>query len=367
MRSFWSEMPLLRIVLALMAGIGLAIAFAASSFVLLLMIVVLAIALTTAIILNTVKAPTLTFRYRYVQGYSLVGAIVASGYVLTWLHGQNNYNSHFSHFLKPNSVLVACINEPPVEREKVFMAIAKVMEVENDSASVKTTGYIQLSFKKDSLDTIPQYGDILLVKGRVDSLKEPQNPDEFSYKRYLSFQNIYQQVFLQSRDWQKIDSARGNMVLAAIYNIRNNFLRTIRRYVKDKNDFGVASAIMLGYRDYVNGDIMRAYAGSGALHVLSVSGLHVAIMFLMLNFLLRGMDGRGKKMEITKALIIILFIWFYAVLTGMSPPVMRSAMMFTLLQAGRVMARSVNPLQYHCRQRCFIDAVRPPCDSRCGF
>lgn len=333
---------MLRIAIALMAGVGLAITFGRSSFVLMAMIVVLAIAVTAAMILNTLKDSTLTFRYRYLQGYSLVAAIVASGYVLAWLHVQSNYNSHFSHFIKANSVLLVCVDEPPVERQKVYVAAAKVLEVENDSSHIKTTGYLQLSFKKDSLNTIPRYGDVLLIKGRVDSLEAPQNPGEFNYKRYLSFHNLYQKIYLQNENWQKVDSVQGSLLLATVYSIRNSFLQIIRRYVTDKNDFGVASAIMLGYRDYQNGEITRAYAASGALHVLSVSGLHVAIMFLMLNFLLQGMDGRGKKMEISKALIIILFIWFYACLTGMSPPVMRSALMFTLIQIGNVLVRNAN-------------------------
>ena len=116
----------------------------------------------------------------------------------------------------------------------------------------------------------------------------------------------------------------------------------IEYYVKDKDDFGVASAIMLGYRDYINPEIMRAYAGSGALHVLSVSGLHVGVVFVMLNFLLGWMDNKGRGMVIAKAVIVILFIWFYACLTGLSPPVLRSALMFSLIQIGRVSNRNVN-------------------------
>ena len=76
--------------------------------------------------------------------------------------------------------------------------------------------------------------------------------------------------------------------------------------------------------------------------MLSVSGLHVSIMFFMLNFLLSWMDKRGRKQVIAKAGFIITFIWFYACLTGLSPPVMRSAMMFTLIQLGDVFIRSKN-------------------------
>lgn len=333
---------MLRIAFALMAGIGLAIAFGNNVPLLMLAVIILAIAVTASIILNLVKDPTASFRNQRLQGYSLIAAIAACGYVLAYLHMQNNYSDYFARYLEPHSILIARIDEPPVEREKVFMAAARVQAVLNDSEQVKTGGSIQLSFVKDSSSAALRYGDVLLVKGRIDSFDLPKNPSEFNYKRYQEFHNLYEKIYLQKSNWQKIDSAGGIPFFAAVFGIRNSFLQIVRKYIRDKNDFGVASAIMLGYRDYINGQIMRAYAGSGTLHVLSVSGLHVAVMFIMLSFLLKWMDGRGRKMEIAKAVIIISFIWFYAVLTGMSPPVMRSAMMFSLIQVGRVMARNVN-------------------------
>jgi len=89
---------------------------------------------------------------------------------------------------------------------------------------------------------------------------------------------------LKTGDWKLVKSNQGNFLLAQVYHTREYFLSIITRYVKNKNDFAVASAIMLGYNDYMSGDVTRAYASSGALHVLSVSGLHVGIMFLMLNY-----------------------------------------------------------------------------------
>ena len=207
---------------------------------------------------------------------------------------------------------------------------------------MKTDVNIQLTFLRDSICEQLQYGNVLLVKSKIDTTEGPKNPYEFNFRQYLAFHNIYNKAFVTRGEWRVIDTAAGNPVLAGIYKLRSSFLSIITRYVSDKNDFGVASAIMLGYRDYINSEIMRAYASSGTVHVLSVSGLHVSIMFFMLNFLLSWMDKRGRKMVYAKAGIIIGFIWFYACLTGLSTPVLRSAMMFTLIQVGQVLIRNVN-------------------------
>ena len=71
---------------------------------------------------------------------------------------------------------------------------------------------------------------------------------------------------------------------------------------------------MLGYRDYMNADIVQAYASSGALHVLSVSGLHVGVLFLALQFIFSWMD-KYRKLKWVKVMLVLSVMFFYAVLT----------------------------------------------------
>ena len=346
MRSFWSQVPMLRVAFPLMIGIGLEITAgnvpgAGKQTLWLTMaqfFVCLFFVLTVGLVKNSVQA----YRLRVYNGLALTIILISFGYMLTWFYSQKNYANHFGKFLQEDSWVIAQIDEPPVVHEKIFTATAIVREVRNYDGQYKTTGNVQLNFMKDSLMRKPEYGDVILVKSKIEEVSGPKNPGEFNFKNYQGFHNIYHKAFLTKGSWQLLDSSKGNRVLAIVYRIRDTFLQIIVHYVNDKNDFGVASAIMLGYSDYENADIKRAYASSGTIHVLSVSGLHVGIMFLMLNFLLKWMDSRGRKWEIGKAAFIILFIWFYACLTGLSPPVLRSAMMFSLIQVGHVLIRNVN-------------------------
>jgi competence protein ComEC len=77
------------------------------------------------------------------------------------------------------------------------------------------------------------------------------------------------------------------------------------------------------------------------MHVLSVSGLHVALIYMILGFLLAFLK-RGKAGLILFAVIMISFLWVYAFLSGFSPPVQRATVMFTFVIIGENLRRPVN-------------------------
>ena len=346
MRSFWNQIPMLRIALSFIAGIGLQI-FADSVLhrsgdVLLRMILLLCVSLLVTLILNFITKTELVYQSRIINGISISVLLLSFGYILTWLYADKNYQTHFQKLLKPECFLVAKIIKPPLEKTKVITVVAQVAEVKNKGESIGATGNILINILRDSTSNDLKYGDVLVFNSAIQEFDEPKNPEEFSFKLYQSFHNIYHRTFLKGGDWKLVAEHQGIFLMAKVYHVREYFLSLIIKYVKNKNDFAVASAIMLGYNDYMNSDVTRAYASSGALHVLSVSGLHVGIMFVMLNILLEWMDSRGRKFQIAKAMIIIAFIWFYACLTGLSPSVLRSAMMFSMIQFGKVMLRNVN-------------------------
>lgn len=346
MRSFWNQIPMLRITLSVIAGIGLEIAADSvlhrSADVLLLMILLLGISFLTALALNFITKAELVYRSRIANGIAISVLLLSFGYILTWLFADKNYQTHFQKFLKPESFLVAKIIKPPLEKAKVITVVAEVESVKSQNESTATTGNILINVMRDSTSNDLKYGDVIVFNSAIQEFDEPKNPEEFSFKLYQSFHNIYHRTFLKGGDWKLVAEHQGNFLMAKVYHVREYFLSLIIKYVKNKNDFAVASAIMLGYNDYMNSDVTRAYASSGALHVLSVSGLHVGIMFIMLNFLLSWMDSRGRKFQVVKSVIIITLIWFYACLTGLSPSVLRSAMMFSMIQFGKVMIRNVN-------------------------
>src|SRR3978361_851332 len=105
----------------------------------------------------------------------------------------------------------------------------------------------------------------------------------------------------------------------------------------------VASTLILGYKADLSNDVLQAYSKTGTIHVLSVSGAHVAIIYILLTLVFGFLDGY-KHGKLLKAIIIISIIWYYSLLSGFSPAVCRAAVMISLVIIGKTYNRYVNTL-----------------------
>ncbi len=100
-----------------------------------------------------------------------------------------------------------------------------------------------------------------------------------------------------------------------------------------QKDMGILSAMIAGEREQVDKKVRNMYVEGGISHVLAISGLHVGIVFLFFNLLLKVMD-RWYRMKVCKTVLIILLLWGYAFITGLSPSVCRATLMFSLFAVG---------------------------------
>lgn len=204
-----------------------------------------------------------------------------------------------------------------------------------------TRGKAMVYFKKDTHSLKLKYGDELIMKANFKEVPPPQNPGEFNYKSFLEFHNVYHQAFIKNSDWVFTGNNSGNPILSTSYNLRNSLLNVFTTNHIQNNEFAVGAALLLGYVDKLDADIITAYASTGALHVLSVSGLHVAIVYVVFNWLLFFFDKK-KHGLIIKAAVLLLLLWFYAILTGASPSVLRSAAMFSFVIVAKTFNRNTN-------------------------
>jgi competence protein ComEC len=345
MKSVWSEFTIVRFCFALMIGIGLQIlcdyTFQLADYFLIYAVSVMLAGGIFSMIYFSLSLE-LQYRLRLVNGVAILLSMVGLGYVITWAHSEKNDKNHFSKIYNREVTYLVSVGQPPLHKDKTVTFPAEVHSLIVNGGELNVAGKILLNVLRDSASEELKYGDEFVFKAKLETFEDPKNPGEFSYKLYQSFHNIYHRAFLKREDWRATGANNGNFFFRFVYDLRDRFLQVAKHYVTDRNDFGVASAIMLGYRDYVTGDIVRAYSSSGALHVLSVSGLHLATMFFMLNIMLSWMDARGRKTGIAKAVLILSFIWFYTCLTGLSPSVLRAAMMFSLIQVGKLTMRRMH-------------------------
>ena len=197
-------------------------------------------------------------------------------------------------------------------------------------AEVEGGGKVLLYLQKDSMP-MPVMGDVLLVETQV---RRGGKSGKFDYGLYLRRQGIVGTCWALRRNWQLIGH-EDDMGLKGLAKRSQYFLyQQYRKMGIEGQELGIISALTLGYREDLDKDVQRAFSASGAMHVLAVSGLHTGIVWGIVMWILT-LGGLYKPLWEDKFrrwllnISTIVLIWAYAFLTGLSPSVMRSALMLT--------------------------------------
>ncbi len=336
--NIWSQVPFLRLLLPFLAGILTAV-YSGLQFVRwntdsvtpfgeVFNYIILSI-FFLIILFVFIKGLNVSYSYSWVFGTLVFAILFLSGFQLTNFHTEKYNSNHFSNYSDAEIIYAKC-NKMSLEKEKSYKIVMEILAVRKNAKWIETSGTAICYFKKDSLSKQLHYGDCVVMKTKFNEVKPPQNPGEFNYKQYLSFHNIYHQAYIPSKNWKLLERNQGNPILYASYNLREYLLNIFRENNITGDEYAVGSALVLGYTDHLDQDLIRAYASSGAIHVLSVSGLHVGIIYIVANFLLMFLDKIrfGKAIKI---FLLLFILWFYATLTGLSPSVLRSAAMFSII------------------------------------
>ncbi|MCS4436108.1 ComEC/Rec2 family competence protein [Aquiflexum gelatinilyticum] len=181
-------------------------------------------------------------------------------------------------------------------------------------------------------------GDLILVSGSPQKIKGPTNPFEFDYRKFMLNQQISHQHFIGER-FEKFGNLAENPVETFFIHVRSEILSGMDSLIHNRQANQVAKAILLGQKKDMDRDISDAYVTAGAMHILAVSGLHVGIVYGFFFLFIKPYRLKVKKRVIYLSMIILL-IWGYALLTGMSPSVMRSATMFSLMALAQMKSRN---------------------------
>ncbi|MFZ5970685.1 MAG: ComEC/Rec2 family competence protein [Bacteroidota bacterium] len=256
------------------------------------------------------------------------------GYLNVLRQTESRQPRHLVHVHGPVEYYEAVVVRYAEEREKSWKLEAKVKSIKSGDDWEDATGRLLLYFPKKEFPQPFQYGDVLLIKGAPQLLTPPANPAEFDYKRFLTFKNIHHQHFVRATAVKWVTNEAPYFWLKYAYGIRNAALLQLKSVVAGEREQAIAAALVLGVTDGLDNELLHAYAATGAMHVLAVSGLHVGIIYLMLLAVLKPLNKRqwGKW---ALALISIAVLWLYAFVTGLSPSVLRAVTMFSFVAIAR--------------------------------
>ena len=331
----WNSFPMLRLVLPFMAGIIL-FSFLLEEAELGLNLILAGLVLALVLIVFLVMAHA-NGRRPHLFGVFLIPLLFLLGSLLTI--SVSNYvfpeSLNGKRLGDANQVFLARVSEQPQLKGKSVKVVADL-----EDRTETMNGKALLYFQVDSASHIPKYGEELLIGTQLQPILEIGNPNEFNYPRYLRFHDILFRGYVKSENWKRLSKGSPGFI-GWFADFRQKLIEKFKEAGLEGDELAVASALILGHRTELDKDLLAAYAGSGATHVLAVSGLHVGIVYLILNNILRFFD-RYKFGKILKAILLIALLLGYAVLTGLSASVSRAAVMFVFVVFGKAIDRDSN-------------------------
>ncbi len=281
------------------------------------------------------------YNNRWITGVLLNLFILVSGYQYAILCSPKYENNNISHFITQHDEFIIQVTEQVTEKPNSYKVIARAVTCKDSLNWKNISGKLILYFQKDSLVKNISFGDRLIIRANLSEVSPPMNPAEFNYKRYLSNKGIYNQGYIRTGAWKILSSNNGNIAKTIGLKLRLVFMEILQKQNIQGKEFAVVSAILLGYDDFLDNEQLKEFSGAGAMHILCVSGLHVGIIYFILNSLLIFLNKR-RSTRIIKVFILLGLIWLYALITGFSPSVLRASTMFSFVIASGLVKRKVN-------------------------
>lgn len=350
----WNKYPFLRLVFAFALGIVIRNATVSPCVGIPFLFCVLLALLGIVILLSRLVK---SYRYRWVFGAVTLFVFAFLGYFRAGV--QEPFSDiHYNKVPVGEGWYLARVLEPPTEKEKTLKVELELEGFKSDTLMMPVAGRVMAYFQKSEETASLDYGDVLLFSSSIREVSPPMNPEEFDYKRYLERRGVSGTVFLRQGEWFHTGMRNVHPIRAFAYRFRESLLSALQRCGVTEDEFGVGAAILLGYDESLPAQVRQNYVAAGAMHILCVSGMHVGIIYLLASFIL-GFMGKGKKAAFVRRIVLLVLIWFYALLTGLSPSIMRSALMISFLIFGELIRRKGYALNSIAASAFFILLVNP--------
>jgi len=284
---------------------------------------------------------SLRFKLQSLQGFVLHLLLAAVGLLISWQKDMRHHTDWYGNFYKQGDYLLVRIDEPLVEKNRSFKAEAFVEAVMQHDTMIACKGKLLLYFSKDSFRNNLQFGDRVLIQKELQAIKNSGNPGAFNYQRYAAFQQIFHNVFLKEKDWVKAGARveSSSRFRRFIFSAREYVLSVLQKTIitgnAGKDELGIAEALLIGYTNDLDKDLVQAYSNTGVVHIIAISGMHLGLIYVLLLWFFTKIP-LVKRSKWPQAILILACLWIFSLLTGGSASVIRSAVMFTFITMGKI-------------------------------
>lgn len=276
----------------------------------------------------------------YLFGVFTFLTFVALGIINTKINDETLHSSHYIN-LKNNVETYNDISFKVTKRLKPDAYNTKYIAEILNLNKAKSSGQILINLQKDSIAQSLEIDHIYFTNNKLNEVVKPKNPFQFDYNNYLKQRNVYHQIYLSNDEFIELKNT-SKSINGYADTFRNRVNEKLKNYDFKTDVLAIINALLLGQRQDISPEIYNNYVNAGVIHILAVSGLHVGIIFLILNWLFKPLHRFKYGKHLIKPLLIILILWSFAFVAGLSPSVTRAVTMFSIVTCAQFLKRPTN-------------------------
>ena len=335
----WTPYPFIRFSLALISGIligdgGISL----NPFVLCLLIGILWV---IYIFLGKIMRGHLYFQFNSLIGFLGILILILFGALRSASTHDNIQKQVLKHPVENILHYSASIESHPIKKGKYIRFEAQIHRIHAEGIWHRCDTKVFMYYKSNSDDNKLTYGDKLIVSGHPTRIETAGNPYTFDYSKWMYRKRILYQDFTDSTEVRVYDNNPSSYLIGYSIKLRTDVDIIIDKNIQDPRLKGIVSSLLIGLRVHLDPEIARDYSRSGVFHILAVSGLHVGIIYFLVLFIF-GRLNNTKTGRWIFAILVILIMTFYVLITGMSPSVKRAATMLALIPLSKAINRQTN-------------------------
>jgi len=335
---YLKQLPFMRLVVCLIAGILLQwyLQFSLSTLFITGGVIV-------AALLFTLLLPhRLIFSLQWLRGVTILLLFVVAGGIAVYVKDIRNNLQYVGTYYKPSQAVLLTIDEPLVDKANSYKALATVTAVQQGRQWKTVKGDVLLYFYKGKSAPRLHYGSQIILHAPLQPIKNSGNPGTFDYKQYCLFHDIVYQSFVYPGQYTMLWQDGGNSLQRTLFNVRDATIAALQKTIPRDKEQAVAEALLIGYRDKLDPDLVQAYTNTGVIHIIAISGMHLGMIYLLLLAIFSRLPGT-KTTRIVEAVVVIFVLWLFSFLAGAVPSITRAAVMFSVMAVGKLISRQARP------------------------
>ena len=256
------------------------------------------------------------------------------GALAIYFNVQINSKSHLSNFISEKNIVQGVVSEKLKSTTYYDKFVLKTAQINTQNCIGKIILYVPKKLKKEI-----EVGNKMKLYETPKIIQNALNPNQFDYAKYLKNQNVFHEIKI--KETNTIFISKDTNFYYYINLIKSKLLKSYVLQNFQIDNYNLLMALLFGEKTELSKEINSNYKQAGIMHILAISGLHIALIYGIILRLTKPLL-RLKKGKLYIFFISLSVLWFYAILAGFSASIVRAAVMFSVVALAKIVNRQSN-------------------------